>query len=175
MMQEYQSIDYIIILKLNSFNNFWYHHSDKKRALFSVEKINRFGYNNIKTNKKIYSNKSSIFFIFDRRLAQKIMISLQNTCVIHGVFFYFQRFINTMSKGAGMLVIPNFPSNDGRHSGFSGFISNFCSNLVKNRKSSIFASESPKHNLRPVKVKKNNTKIRRYFKTLKLVDIIDMC
>lgn len=80
-----------------------------------------------------------------------------------------------MSKGAGMLVILNFPSNDGRHSDFSGFISNFCSNLVKNRKSSILASESPKHNLRPVNLKKNKNIIRRYFKTLKLVDIIDMC
>lgn len=57
-----------------------------------------------------------------------------------------------MLKDSGMLVIPSVPSNEGRFIGFPGLISNFCRSLVKNRKSSILASELLKHILRPVKI-----------------------
>lgn len=80
-----------------------------------------------------------------------------------------------MLKGVGMLVIFNFFFNDGRYLDFFDFILNFCSNLVKNRKSFILVSEFFKYNFCFVKVKKNKNIIRWYFKILKFVDIIDMC
>lgn len=51
-----------------------------------------------------------------------------------------------------MLVNPNIGSSVGNRSGFSGFISNLCKNLVRKRKSSILARDSPKHDLFPMKI-----------------------
>lgn len=47
---------------------------------------------------------------------------------------------------------PNIGSSEGKQSWFSGFISNLCKNLVRKRKSSILARDSPKHDLFPMKI-----------------------
>lgn len=61
-----------------------------------------------------------------------------------------------------MWVTANVPWRVGKHSEFSGSTSNRCRTLVKNRKSSIFASGSPKHILRPVKIRVRDTCVFAY-------------
>ena len=80
------------------------------------------------------------------------------------IVLHFQRLRRMRLYDFRMLVIPRVPSRGGKHSGFSGLILNFCKNLVKKRKISILANDSPRQILRPV----NKKQFEIYYVELKI-------
>ena len=56
-----------------------------------------------------------------------------------------QRCLNSISKGSGVWLIPIFPVNFGEGVSLGQIKSKRCNNATKNRKSSISASDLPKH------------------------------